>query len=40
MKMPGVAEMVHSNTNPAFSKMAVLSENLDKLEEIYDFIFK
>lgn len=40
MKIPGVAEMVYSNTNPAFSKMAVLSENLDKLEEIYDFIFK
>ena len=40
MKIPGVAEMVYANTNPAFSKMAVLSENLDKLEEIYDFIFK
>lgn len=40
MRIPGVAEMVYANTNPAFSKMAVLSENLDKLEEIYDFIFK
>lgn len=26
--------------NPAFDKMAVLAENLDKLEDIYNFLFK
>lgn len=40
MRIPSTSDLVESQTNKAYDKLAVLSENLDKLEDIYDFIFK
>lgn len=40
MRIPSTSDLVYAQTNKAYDKLAVLSENLDKLEEIYDFIFK
>lgn len=39
MRIPSTSELVESQANKAYDKLAVISENLDKLEDIYEFIF-
>lgn len=39
MRIPSTSELVESQANKAYAKLAVISENLDKLEDIYEFIF-
>ncbi len=39
MRTPSTSDLIHAEVNKAYDKMAVLSDNADKFQEIYDVIF-
>ena len=39
MRIPSTSDLVHSQANRAYDKLAVISDNIEALQAIYDFIF-
>lgn len=39
MRIPSTSDLCHSQANKAYDKLAVISDNIEELKAIYDFIF-